>query len=153
MLQNAYLLAKIGADTAENDRNFAEILPKIRNYPSSYPSRSAAWAPRPWGAASRPTARPEPRESECERLPPGEAGGIPHLGWGNFEGSCSAVSEPILAIVQQHCFEVHKNISRSFRILWSFKPSATFSAAFSAISSNLSRAFRLCKLPSTHPRI
>ena len=24
MLQNAYLLAKIGADTAENERNFAE---------------------------------------------------------------------------------------------------------------------------------
>ena len=29
MLKNAYLLAKIGADTAENERNFAEILPKI----------------------------------------------------------------------------------------------------------------------------
>ena len=27
MLQNAYFLAKIGADTAENERNFAEILP------------------------------------------------------------------------------------------------------------------------------
>ena len=26
MLQNAYLLAKIGADTAENERNFAENL-------------------------------------------------------------------------------------------------------------------------------
>ena len=26
------LLAKIGADTAENDRNFAEILPKNGNY-------------------------------------------------------------------------------------------------------------------------
>ena len=32
MLQNAYFLAKIGADTAENERNFAEILPKIGNY-------------------------------------------------------------------------------------------------------------------------
>ena len=29
MLQNAYLLAKIGADTAENERNFGEILPKF----------------------------------------------------------------------------------------------------------------------------
>ena len=29
MLQNAYSLAKIGADAAENDRNFAEIVPKI----------------------------------------------------------------------------------------------------------------------------
>ena len=27
MLQNAYLLAKIGADTAKNELNFAEILP------------------------------------------------------------------------------------------------------------------------------
>ena len=34
MLQNAYLLAKIGADTAENERNLAEILPKIGNYPT-----------------------------------------------------------------------------------------------------------------------
>ena len=29
MLQNAYLLAKIGADTAENERNFAEICQKL----------------------------------------------------------------------------------------------------------------------------
>ena len=34
MLQNAYLLAKIGADTAENEQHFAEILPKIDNYPT-----------------------------------------------------------------------------------------------------------------------
>ena len=34
MLQNAYILAKIGADTAENGRNFAEVLPKIGNYPT-----------------------------------------------------------------------------------------------------------------------
>ena len=27
MLQNAYFLAKIGADTAENEKHFAEILP------------------------------------------------------------------------------------------------------------------------------
>jgi len=27
MLQNAYFLAKIGADTAENEQQFAEILP------------------------------------------------------------------------------------------------------------------------------
>ena len=33
MLQSAYLLAKIGADTAENERNFAENLQKIGNYP------------------------------------------------------------------------------------------------------------------------
>ena len=29
-----YFLAKIGADTAENERNFAENLPKIGNYPT-----------------------------------------------------------------------------------------------------------------------
>ena len=29
MLQNAYLIAKIGADTAENERKFAENLPKM----------------------------------------------------------------------------------------------------------------------------
>ena len=28
MLQNAYFLAKIGADTAENEQHFAENLPK-----------------------------------------------------------------------------------------------------------------------------
>ena len=28
MLQNAHLLAKIGADTAENEQHFPEILPK-----------------------------------------------------------------------------------------------------------------------------
>ena len=33
MLQNAYLLAKIGADTAENQQNFAEILPIGRRVP------------------------------------------------------------------------------------------------------------------------
>ena len=33
MLQNAYFLAKIGADTAENEEHFAEILLKIGNYP------------------------------------------------------------------------------------------------------------------------
>ena len=37
MLQNAYLLAKIGADTAENEQHFAEKLPKIGNYPTGPP--------------------------------------------------------------------------------------------------------------------
>ena len=48
MLQNAYLLAKIGADTAENERNFAENLPKIGNYPTG---------PLPYGAAAACAAR------------------------------------------------------------------------------------------------
>ena len=36
MLQilNAYFLVKIGADTAENEQHFAEILPKTGNYPT-----------------------------------------------------------------------------------------------------------------------
>ena len=34
MLQNAYFLTKIGADTAENEQQFAEILPKTGNYPT-----------------------------------------------------------------------------------------------------------------------
>ena len=34
MLQNAYFLAKFGADTAENEQHFAENLPKIGNYPT-----------------------------------------------------------------------------------------------------------------------
>ena len=34
MLQNAYFLAKIGADAAENEQHFAEILPKNGNYPT-----------------------------------------------------------------------------------------------------------------------
>ena len=32
MLKNAYLVAKIGADTAENERIFPVLLPKIGNY-------------------------------------------------------------------------------------------------------------------------
>ena len=48
MLQNAYLLAKIGADIAENERNFAKNLPKIGNYPTG---------PLPYGT-SPPAARP-----------------------------------------------------------------------------------------------
>ena len=34
MLQNAYFLAKIGADTTENEQHLAEILPKTGNYPT-----------------------------------------------------------------------------------------------------------------------
>ena len=37
MLQNAYFLAKIGADTAENEQHFAEILPETGNYPTGPP--------------------------------------------------------------------------------------------------------------------
>ena len=42
MLQNAYLLANIGADTAENEQHFAENSPKIGNYPTGRTAREAA---------------------------------------------------------------------------------------------------------------
>ena len=47
MLQNAYLVAKTGADTAENEQHFADILPKTGNYaaPTSGSSRSRAQIP------------------------------------------------------------------------------------------------------------
>ena len=63
--QNAYLLAKIGADTAENGRNFAESLPKIGNYstgPLPYRSSQQVQEGEPRGPqrqhASRDLRRP-----------------------------------------------------------------------------------------------
>ena len=50
MLKNAYLLAKIRADTAENEQHFAEMLPKTGNYPLE--------ASRPEAAAARTATRP-----------------------------------------------------------------------------------------------
>ena len=53
MLQNAHLLAKIGADTAENERNLAENLPKFakncQKLATTLRVASAAPAPRPRG--------------------------------------------------------------------------------------------------------
>ena len=47
MLQNAYSLAKIGADTAENERHFAEICQKLATtLRVHYPRRRGA-LPRP----------------------------------------------------------------------------------------------------------
>ena len=60
MPHNAYLLAKIGADTAENERNFAEDVPKIGNYPTlkrGYGGRGPA-APRGGVARGGPPAQP-----------------------------------------------------------------------------------------------
>ena len=42
MLKNAYLLAKIGADTAENERHFAEILPIGRRVAAGVGGRGRA---------------------------------------------------------------------------------------------------------------
>ena len=70
MLKNAYLLAKIGADTAENERYFAENLLKIGNYPTgprrpaggrSADSRGARDPALPRGGTRAPLLRSETR--------------------------------------------------------------------------------------------
>ena len=43
MLQNEYFLAKIGADTAENEQYFAEILPKINRSVEPPGQRKSCW--------------------------------------------------------------------------------------------------------------
>ena len=54
MLKNAYLLAKIGADTAENERNFAENFAKNWQLPygASASSRGSSTASRSGGYAA-----------------------------------------------------------------------------------------------------
>ena len=85
MLQNAYLLAKIGADTAENDQNFAEILPKTGNYPTGSARRAFAAA-----AASASDGSPN--------RGPGRAGSLYNGSVGQtWQGSFSAVSRPNFA--------------------------------------------------------
>ena len=54
MLQNAYFLAKIGADTAENEQHFAEILPTGRRVADRCP---------PKGAPGRPALKAAPAAS------------------------------------------------------------------------------------------
>ena len=50
MLQNAYFLAKIGADTAENEQQFAEILPIGRRVAA--PCGAPGLRPSPVGMAA-----------------------------------------------------------------------------------------------------
>ena len=54
MLQNAYFLAKIGADTAENEQYFADMLPRTGNYPTG---PLGAAAPGWRGSAAAPERR------------------------------------------------------------------------------------------------
>ena len=62
MLQNAYLLAKIGADTAENDQHFAENLSKTGNYPTGPRSEPSGLPPsRRAGGAAPPAEAIVPR--------------------------------------------------------------------------------------------
>ena len=59
MLQNAYLLAKIGADTTENEQHLGEMLPIARRVPMTAepaPARASA-AGRQAGALREPSGR------------------------------------------------------------------------------------------------
>ena len=62
MLTNAYFVAKIGADTAENEQHFAEILPKTGNYPTGTASPLAP------GRHRRGDRGEEPRERRPRAL-------------------------------------------------------------------------------------
>ena len=68
MLQNAYLLAKIGADTAENERHFAEKLPKIGNYTTGRIQDAPCWRTALWGITTCPKAKGQFRAYVCPRL-------------------------------------------------------------------------------------
>ena len=58
MLQNAYLVAKIGADTAENEQHFAEILPIGRRVADRCPGdRAGPGGPRRAGPQHARTRR------------------------------------------------------------------------------------------------
>ena len=77
MLQNAYLLAKIGADTAENERNFAEYLRKFaENCAADIPGKRAGASTDP--AAKRDPAAKDPAKDRllCEAAPTTPAGGV-----------------------------------------------------------------------------
>ena len=54
MLQNAYFLAKIGADTAENEQHFAEFLPTDALWPRSPGAPPRLAARRARGGRGRP---------------------------------------------------------------------------------------------------
>ena len=71
MLQNAYFLARIGGDTAENEQQFAEILPKIGNYPKGPAPREPPRA----GAGPREPPPRGPRHGGP--APQGDGGGLP----------------------------------------------------------------------------
>ena len=64
MLKNAYWLAKIGADTAENERNFAENLPNI----AIPPGQSALASSRTAGAEEYEAPGGEENEARPENL-------------------------------------------------------------------------------------
>ena len=71
MLQNAYFLAKIGADTAENEQHFAEILPtdalwRLRRATSASKASASRW-PGPAGLEIRTTRNRSQKHSSLLR--------------------------------------------------------------------------------------
>ena len=62
MLQNAYLLAKVGADTAENEQHVAEILPIGRRV------ADARWLLHRGDRAVRVESHQEPASTSLRRL-------------------------------------------------------------------------------------
>ena len=69
MLQNAYLLAKIGADTAENEQHFAESCQKLAT------TSTVALAPSKLQAARVPAGGRPTRAALSPRSPVAESGG------------------------------------------------------------------------------
>ena len=70
-MKNAYLLGKIGADTAENEQHFAEILPIGRRVAASLgPPAEAAAAAASRSAAARACAAALRCMLRCERCLP-----------------------------------------------------------------------------------
>ena len=73
MLQNAYFLAKIGADTAENEQHFAEILPTDGAAGAAAGAGEAPPAsPRRGGRSSCASAWRSPAPAESARRSPTE---------------------------------------------------------------------------------
>ena len=66
MQQNAYLLAKISADTAENEENVAENFPKTGNYPTG-PLLSQRTVQLPDVEDARPGPVEDARDQRAER--------------------------------------------------------------------------------------
>ena len=78
MLHNAYLLAKIGADTAENEQHFAGIVPIGRRVADHGPAASGTRRPVVPALAAHDRAHgprvPRFAESEAPPTPPAERG-------------------------------------------------------------------------------
>ena len=114
MLQNAYFLAKIGADTAENEQHFAEILPTDAqaSTPSSLraprgrsPLLARVQAPvRDVAGRRRGAARPEHAEGGEARPNVGSNGMfVPYAGISNTDVPVGNFFVPVLSTLPSRC--------------------------------------------------